>query len=244
MIPKIIHYCWFGKKSLPEEARKCIESWKKYCPDYEIKEWNEDNFDINSCVYVKEAYNEQKWAFVTDFVRLKVIYDYGGIYMDTDVEVCKSLDPLLKWDAFSGFESNNNIPTGIMGGIAKNEWMGYLLSYYKNKHFKSQNGEIDLTTNVTTITKMTFEKYKVKLDDTFQVFGENMVLYPFEYLCAKDHSNGIVNKTNNTYTIHHFSGSWIPKKIKIRQRISLILQKTFGVKFVKLLKNILNFIAS
>ena len=126
MIPKIIHYCWFGKNPLPDDARDCIESWKKNCPDYEIKEWNEENFDINTCAYVKEAYDKKKWAFITDFVRLKVLYDYGGIYMDTDVEVCKSLDPLLKWDAFSGFESDNNIPTGTIGAIAKNDCWVYI----------------------------------------------------------------------------------------------------------------------
>ena len=147
---------------------------------------------------------------------------------------------MLKWDAFSGFESDNNIPTGTIGAIAKNEWIGYLLSYYENRHFILQNGTLDLTTNVTTITKMTFEKYKVKLDNGFQVFGKNMALYPFDYLCAKNHSNGIVDKTENTYTIHHFSGSWVPKKIKIRHNIRIILQSLFGVKFVNLLRKLLN----
>ena len=105
MIPKIIHYCWFGGNPLPEQVKKMISTWKKYCPDYEIKEWNESNFNLDTCIYAKEAYTTKKWAFITDYVRLKVIYDYGGIYMDTDVEVCKNLDELLKWDAFSGFES-------------------------------------------------------------------------------------------------------------------------------------------
>ena len=111
MIPKIIHYCWFGGKPLPELAQKCIASWKKYCPDYEIKEWNESNFNLNSCDYVREAYEAKKWAFITDYVRLYAMVTEGGIYMDTDVEVIKPLDPFLKHKAFSGFEDEVSIPT-------------------------------------------------------------------------------------------------------------------------------------
>lgn len=100
MIPKIIHYCWFGKKPISEDVKKYIETWKKYCPNYEIKQWNEDNFDINQNLYCKEAYEAEKWAFVSDYVRLKVLYEYGGIYMDTDIELCKSFDDLLIYDAY------------------------------------------------------------------------------------------------------------------------------------------------
>ena len=114
MIPKIIHYCWFGGKPLSPMARRCIDSWKKYCPDYQIKRWDETNFDLNSCTYIREAYEAKKWAFITDYVRLCVMYNYGGIYMDTDVEVLKNLDCFLSEKAFSGFESVDRIPTGIM----------------------------------------------------------------------------------------------------------------------------------
>ena len=127
MIPKIIHYCWFGGKPLPDEAKKLISTWKKYCPDYDIREWNENNFDINDCFYVKEAFEAKKWAFITDYVRLKVLYDYGGVYMDTDVEVCKPLDDLLSYNGVSGFESPSAIPTGIMAASRHNEWIGNLL---------------------------------------------------------------------------------------------------------------------
>ena len=227
MIPKIIHYCWFGGKPLPEQVKKMISTWKKYCPDYEIKEWNDSNFDLDACIYTKEAYNAKKWAFITDYVRLKVIYDYGGIYMDTDVEVCKNLDDLLKWDAFSGFESDKDIPTGTMGSVAGNEWIGYLLSYYDQRHFILEDGSLDLTTNVLTITRMTKERYNIKLNNEFQIFN-NVALYPFEYLCAKHHSNGIIEATENTYTIHHFAGSWVPKKTKIKHSMRLMFEKIFG----------------
>lgn len=239
MIPKILHYCWFGGKPLPMEAKKMIDTWKKNCPDYEIKGWNESNFDINCCSYVREAYDSKKWAFITDYVRLKVIFDYGGIYMDTDVEVCKNLDELLKWDAFSGYESDKDIPTGTIGSVAGNEWIGYLLSYYDQRHFILEDGSLDLTTNVTTITKMTCEKYDLKLDNKFKIFGNNMCLYPFEYLCAKRHSDGTIHATENTYTIHHFAGSWVPLRQQIKHRIKLILILVIGEKNLTFIKKLI-----
>lgn len=239
MIPKIIHYCWFGGNPLPEDAKKYIETWKKFCPDYEIKEWNESNFDVNSCYYVKEAYDVKKWAFITDYVRLKVLYDYGGIYMDTDVEVCKSLDELLQYNAWSGFESETTIPTGTLASSRANKWIEYLLSYYENRHFINADGSYDTTTNVQTITLMTKEKYKVKLDNSFQIFADNYALFPFEYFCAKSLMDGKIYKTSNTYTIHHFNGSWLTPWEKFRHKIKLCLVRLFGEKLIVKLKRII-----
>jgi len=212
MIPKIIHYCWFGGNPKPESVKKYIESWHKYCPDYEFREWNETNFDINENNYCKEAYEAKKWAFVTDYVRLKALYEYGGIYMDTDVEVIKSLDPLLKYDAFSGYESNTRILTGTMASCKQNEWIEMFLKNYDHRHFKDANGKLDLTTNVEVITQLTRERYQLNLDGTLKFFANNMVILPFDYLCAKDLSTGEIKKTVNTYTIHHFTSSWLPKE--------------------------------
>ena len=128
MIPKIIHYCWFGGNPLPEDAKRYIATWKKYCPDYEIREWNEHNFDVTQNTYCYEAYKAKKWVFVTDYVRLKVLHDCGGIYMDTDVEVCKALDPFLRYSAFSGFETENKISTGILGS-QKEGGMDYIFTF-------------------------------------------------------------------------------------------------------------------
>ena len=216
MIPKIIHYCWFGGNPLSEEAKRYIATWKKHCPDYKIYEWNESNFDINENDYCREAYEQNKWAFVTDYVRLKALYEYGGIYMDTDVEVVKPLDPLLSYDALSGYESKTHITTGTMASCRDNEWIGMLLNDYKGRHFIKGDGSLDLTTNVEVITRLTAEKYKITLNGALTKFGRDntMILLPFDYLCAKSFETGRVEKTNNTYTIHHFAGSWIPEETR------------------------------
>ncbi|MEE0483676.1 MAG: glycosyltransferase [Megasphaera elsdenii] len=211
MIPKIIHYCWFGGNPKSESVKKYIESWRKYCPDYEIKEWNESNFNINENDYCREAYEAKKWAFVTDYVRLKALYEEGGFYMDTDVEVVKSLDPLRVYDAVSGYESPTHIPTGTMGACRDNEWIGMLLHDYDHRHFLRKDGTCDTITNVVVITDLTVKKYGLHLHGQKLVFGHNMVLLPFDYLCAKDLDTGEICKTSNTYTIHHFAASWLPE---------------------------------
>ena len=152
MIPKIIHYCWFGGNPLPELAKKCITSWKIYCPDYEIKEWNESNFDLNCCDYVREAYKSKKWAFVSDVARLHALVTEGGIYIDTDVEVIKSLDTLLQYSAVSGFESITSISTGLMACEKDDPMFKEFLDGYKTAHFILPDGTLDKTTNVVRIT--------------------------------------------------------------------------------------------
>lgn len=207
MIPKTIHYCWFGRNPLPPLAEKCIASWRKYCPDYEIIEWNEDNFDIYSNQYTKEAYEAKKWAFVTDFVRLYVLEKYGGVYMDTDVEVVKPIDRFLQHSAFSGFETPQRVPTGIMAAEKNHPVIHELLSFYDNKHFLDENGNPDITTNVDTITEL-FLKKGLVLNGELQDIAD-FVLYPPDYFCPKDWNDGLVTRTNRTFTIHHFSGSWL-----------------------------------
>lgn len=216
MIPKVIHYCWFGRGKLPDLAKKCIESWKKYCPDYEIKEWNEDNFDLDKYPYVREAYDKRKFAFVTDVVRLYALYHEGGIYMDTDVEVLKPLDRFLAHHAFSGFEDEQFVPTGIMASEKGGKWAKDNLDYYNGKHFLKEDGSVDLTTNVVTITNYMLP-LGLKQDNTYQDFPGLITFYPKDYFCPKSYKDGQIYLTDNTYTIHHFAGSWVPKPpVKVR----------------------------
>lgn len=215
MIPKVIHYCWFGRGKMPALAIRCISSWKEYLPDYELRLWNEDTFDITSVPYVKEAYEARKFAFVTDYIRLYAIYYFGGIYLDTDVELLKNLDNLLHLPAFSGFESDTDIPTGIMASDRYGHWAEEQLLYYKGRHFKKPGGELDMTTNVEIISKIMLAN-GFRLDNTYQVYRGYMHMFPADYFCPKARS-GKVTLTPNTYCIHHFAGSWQPVSYKVKR---------------------------
>ena len=228
MIPKIIHYCWFGGNPLPELAKKCIDSWKKYCPDYEIIEWNETNFDYRQYRYAQEAYEAKKWAFVSDVARLYAMVNYGGVYMDTDVEVLKPLDDILEHGAVSGFEAIDRIPTGLMACQKGHPLFSELLEDYNNRCFIQENGEYDLTTNVTTITNICL-KHGLILNNTKQTIAD-FTLFPCEYFCPKDSLTKITTITDNTYTIHHFDGSWVSDEEKYTQRMIRRLKPVFTEK--------------
>jgi mannosyltransferase OCH1-like enzyme len=214
MIPKVIHYCWFGKSKMPDLAIKCIDSWRKFLPDYKLKIWNEDNFDVNSIPYVKEAYEVRKFAFVTDYVRLYALYKDGGIYMDTDVEVLKSLDDLLELSAFSGYESNkfSNFPTGIMASQKGGIWVKEQLDYYDGKHFFNPDGTYDMTTNTVTISNIMVSN-GFKLDGKYRIYKNDMHCFPKDFFCPKT-STGVIKITGNSYCIHHFANSWREKGSK------------------------------
>lgn len=238
MIPKIIHYCWFGGNELSKTTKVCINSWKKKLPDYKIIEWNESNFDINSNQYVKEAYQAGRYAFVTDYVRLYVLYHYGGIYMDTDVEVLKSLDSFLKHQAFTGCENEKNSVTGIIGSEKDHEWIKTLLDYYVDKNFVLPDGSYDLTTNTTVITEITSNKFGWEPVNELQFLEEGIAIYPFEYFCAKDFKTGKVHITDYTYTVHHFSGSWKTTKSKITTKIIQFIGPKNTERLQKIRRNI------
>ncbi len=224
-IPKIIHYCWFGRGSMSKLALKCIDSWKKYLPDYELRIWNEDNFDININDYVKEAYEAKKYAFVTDYVRLYALYNEGGIYMDTDVEVLKPLDEFLYHEAFSGFQTLNEIPTGLMGAKPKNDWIKENLLAYENKRYIKDDGSYDMTANVELITNIS-KNMGFKEGNKFQIFGNGVAIYPVDYFCAKDYRTGKLCITDNTYAIHHFSGSWLSWSSRFKIQVRRIIGDT------------------
>lgn len=211
MIPKIIHYCWFGKGKKSELIESCIKSWKKYCPDYEIIEWNEENFDYKSNKFAREAYEHKKWAFVADFARLEILYKYGGIYVDTDMEFLKPINNLLKDSAFIGFENDTTIAAGIIGAEKESKWIKELLEQYKEKSFIKKDGSLDTEANVEKISQITHENYDAVLDGSFQELKEGLKIYPKDFFYPKDFSTGLIDITENTIMLHHYDASWYSK---------------------------------
>lgn len=233
MIPKRIHYIWFGGNPLTPLAEKCLASWKRFCPDYEIIRWDESNFDDGDNRYFQEALAAKKWAFASDYARLKVLVEYGGIYMDTDVEVLRPLDRFLSDRAFSGFEAKDRIPTGIMASEACHPLFEKLLRDYDKRRFLKEDGQFDLTTNVTYITEALLAAGLI-LNNQKQTV-EGFTLYPSDFFCPKDWLAGNVNLTNNTCTIHHFDGSWATGGTRLKNG----LMRMVGPKGVALAKRIL-----
>ena len=218
-IPRVLHYIWVGGNPKPESVKEYISSWEKHCPGYEIIEWNESNFNVKSNRYAREAYAAKKWAFVTDYMRLDIIDRFGGIYVDSDVEILKSFDKFLKHPAFSSFEAGDPsqiyLPTGMMAGERGGKWIKYLKTYYsRGRSFYAENGEIDKTTNTTVITRMTLSKYGIKMNNKLQNF-DDFTMYPSDYFCPKSWSTRKISLTKNSHAIHHFAGSWVAPEDKI-----------------------------
>lgn len=228
MIPKKIHYCWFGRGELTVKAKKCIQSWKKYCPDYEIIEWNEDNFDVHQNEYTKKVYTEKKYAFLSDYARLKVVYEHGGVYLDVDVELVKSLDELLENDAFFGFETKEFINTGVGFGAKQGSTaVKTLLEEY--------NQLLDGTKDVIGCPKLNTEgliKLGLERNGQLQKLDECTV-YPAEYFNPYDDPTGRLNKTKNTHSIHWYAKSWMDKKSIIRSKLTQPLHRIFGTDFFR-----------
>lgn len=207
MIPKTIHYCWFGGNPLPEKDRKCIESWRKMCPDYKIIRWDETNYDVSKNEYMKEAYEAKKWGFVPDFGRLDIIYNYGGIYLDTDVELVKNLDDLLECKAFMGFEDGVHVNPGLcIAAEPHHEAIKELLEIYKDRKFKLDDGVLDLTASPIMNTDMLI-KMGLKSNNQKQVVN-GVTIFPTDYFCPKNFNTGELRVTENTYGIHWFNASW------------------------------------
>lgn len=206
-IPKILHYCWFGGKSKPPLAEKCIRSWKKFCPDFEIREWNESNFDLKQVPpYVRQAYDAGQWAFVTDYVRLRALTEVGGVYLDTDVEIIRPLDPFLKHEAFAGFEHIQRVQTGVLACRKEFPLFREFMTYYDTAVFRRPDGSLDNTTNVQILTELC-RRHGLKFDDSFQII-DGLAIYPREVFCPVDYDTRKLKKTKKTVTIHWFSGSW------------------------------------
>lgn len=207
-IPKIIHYCWFGPDELPQKSLDFIQTWKNKCPDYKIMFWNEHTYDVFSQEYTKSAYNHEKWAFVSDYVRLAVLKKYGGIYLDTDVEVVRSLDKLLNNSFFTGLEDSDSIATGlILGAVPNNNVINDLLMIYDSKGDNLTKGEFVETTCVE-ITTTYFKRKGFKFRNKLQVI-DHSTIYPTIYFCPQRPGTNKIKLSPVTYTIHHYSASWL-----------------------------------
>lgn len=232
MIPKVFHYCWFGGNPLNDMAVKCIESWKRQCPDYEIVRWDENNFDLDSNTFVREAYDNKKWAFVSDYVRLWVLYNYGGIYLDADVEIIKNLDNLLSLGSVvTGYQEDITIPAALIAAESGNIWIKKLLLYYDNRHFVDNNGNLDMKTNSIIITQLSASEFGFKIGDN-RITPGNVVLLPTEYLGPGKKIRRLTTKSisrdiydidkDKTYAIHHAIGSWVPETTKEKVKTIIV----------------------
>ena len=225
-IPHVIHYCWFGHNPLPPLAQKCIASWRKFLPDYEIKEWNEENFDVNAIPYTREAYAAKKYAFVSDYARFKILYEQGGLYFDTDVEVIRPLDDIIARGPFMGCERDATgatapaVPPGL--GLGVNPGLGLykeILDFYATQHFqKNAKGSYDTVVDYTT---QILCRHGLKNIADIQLVAD-VWIYPKEYFNPIEHVNNIII-TNRTVSIHHYAGTWLPLSQKIKKKIINLL---------------------
>lgn len=248
MIPKVIHYCWFGHGEMSPMMKKCMKSWKKYCPDYKIIEWNEDNFDINSSDWTKEAYEAKKYAFVADYVRLDVLYKYGGIYIDTDQELIKPLDPFIMHGAFLGFMEPTSVNTGLMGAEKEHPIINQLYRYYENRHFLI-SGKPDLYPNTEWITEILL-KNGFRQGNEYQVLDYDMHIYPQTYFCPTSCVSIEDCTGKDTVALHHWAMTWRTEKeiknfkkakmaeikYKIRYAPNRLLRKIMGDRLVEKIK--------
>lgn len=235
MISPIIHYFWLGKKKLPKMTIKCIDSWKRFCPDFEIKQWNESNYDFTKQSYMKQAFEAKKWGFVPDYARIDVIYQYGGIYLDTDVEILKPLTALQNNHFFASttYPGEINLGQGF-GAEANHPLLQELMEDYNHYSFRDEYGKINLTPSPTIQTKYLTTHYNMvsqKGYNAIQKLKNDVTIYPYEYFDPLyfDESNlrATIHLTTNTYSIHHYMNSWVPlhKKLlcRIKSTLSLLL---------------------
>lgn len=233
MIPKIIHYCWLSNDEYPAKIKKCIDSWKKILPDYQIVLWNLSNFDILSTNWTKQAYENKKYAFASDYIRFYALYTYGGIYLDSDVEVLKSFDDLLTLDFFCGYEFEGLPEAAIVGSAKGQEWMGKCLEWYKENNFVNAEGRFNIKVAPVVLQHFLENYLCTQLIDKGNILyyqNKKYIIYPYDYFSPKNSFNGEILTTVDSYTIHHFNAEWGNKGIKviIKKKIHLFMIRIMG----------------
>lgn len=232
-IPRTIHYCWFGRSESPELAERCLSSWHKYMPDWQYKLWNEDNFDVDSHPYTKEAYEAGKYAFVSDFVRLFALEREGGVYLDVDFEVYKPFDDLLSYGAFAGFEGSKHLPVmmGVCGSEAHGRWVAEMLHAYDNRHFILSEGRMDLTTNVQFVTAIMSANGFVQ-DGSEQDY-KDLHVFPVDFFSPRQ-TTGEYLRTERTYCEHLGMNSWSGRNMEWQEWIKRIVGQKNMTQLIKL----------
>ena len=224
MIPKIIHYCWFGHGEKPELAKKCIASWKKFCPDFEIREWNEDNCDYLAMPFMAEAYAAKKYAFVSDVMRLVVLEQYGGVYFDTDVEVLRDISPLLDDEGFIGFENEQFVNSGqVMAAVPHQPVVQAMIEEYKKLHFANADGTMNAV-GCPHLNTDVMERFGLVRNGQEQLVA-GIHVYPADYFNPLDSVTGKLTKTENTYSIHWYSMSWLPKRVQMKAKLGRLWRR-------------------
>lgn len=238
-IPKVIHYCWFGGKPLPQSAKKCIESWKRFLPDYKIKEWNESNFDVNAIPYIQEAYEAKKYAFVSDYARFKILYDQGGLYFDTDVEVIRPLDDIIERGPFMGCEQDASGATTIAVnpglGLGVSPGLGLykeMLDLYATLHFKNANGTLNQKTVVQYTTELLSKHGLSQKKDIQSVAG--VWIYPKEYFNPIEMTGRRLVIAPNTRSIHHYAATWQSPYRRMKKKIARLIGNKLTMIIIKL----------
>lgn len=234
MIPKKIHYCWFGKNAKNQLTQKCMESWRRYCPDFEIIEWNEDNFDLDQHPYLRWCYDNKKWAFLSDFARLLILEEYGGIYLDTDVELVRNPDELFQYEAFYGFENKKFVNTGEGFGCIPHHKTVTALRQEYSMLIPDSEGRFPIMTCPNLNTKALLPLGLVLNGKRQNVAGAEIL--PIEYLNPYDDPTGTLHKTENTVSIHWYGKSWMSKKTILRSQLTKPFHKIFGVDCFDFLK--------
>lgn len=217
MIPKIIHYCWLSNDTIPEQLQMCMESWKKYLPDYEFMLWNFERFPKSKSKWVMDAFDNKKYAFAADYIRLYALYNFGGIYLDMDVEVLKPYGNLLTLNTMLGYENfkTNSLEVAAFGVEPKSNWVKVCLDHYDERNFVNEDGSFNDQPLPGVIKYCLINNgYEIKsiksLEEAQQCLGKIIPVFPCDYFSPKNHVTGKIEKTKNTFTIHHFSGSWEP----------------------------------